>query len=613
MATFQPRLFDQILQNKIDFMRANSTVADFNIGGVVRTALEADSLEDDEQNFQMVLLKNSFALQSASGTDLDKRVADFGIIRLLPAVSTGYVQFKNGQAKTSNLIALTGGNTLLELENTDEFPVSGNITIGEGTANKEVIAYIANDTGTHILTLAVAAGTHSIGDIVTYTAGDPDKTIPAGAALLAPATSINSAVDIVTTSSGTIIDGYLYSELVPATSVRAGKQGNVGAGRIIQFSGSAPFPGAEVSNPTSFSSGRDLESDAALRDRARAAVQSLTKGTVLTLSSQVLGVEDTLTKQRVVSARLKEDFVNHEVVLYVDDGSGTAAIQNTHAVTSLSAGVGIGATILQVNDISDFPPSGYILLDPDTSDVELLAYESTSTGPNSIIIASGSSTTKTHLINADVFFVDVISESTESGERRFSTQLSPIVRGSQLIYVKTPTVNFDLKTENVDYEINIGTGDLTFVSPGFPTGLPATSVVVAHYSYYSGLIATVQKIVEGDPNDTINFPGLKAAGIKVIVESPTIKNILVHVSIVAAKGFKEEDLIDSVVDAIQTYINSLGVGEDVIVAELIQQIQSITTNGVEPVFDTVVIAPTSNVVVLEDELPHTDPSLITVT
>ena len=48
-------------------------------------------------------------------------------------------------------------------------------------------------------------------------------------------------------------------------------------------------------------------------------------------------------------------------------------------------------------------------------------------------------------------------------------------------------------------------------------GLRAGATVRATYAHYTGLIAEVQRVVSGDPDERLRYPGWKAAGTRVRV------------------------------------------------------------------------------------------------
>jgi hypothetical protein len=208
------------------------------------------------------------------------------------------------------------------------------------------------------------------------------------------------------------------------------------------------------------------------------------------------------------------------------------------------------------------------------------------------VITLVSPTTNTHTIFDEVVLVNVLTLSAESGTRFLDTQNYPIVRNSNRLWINQGG-GFQLKSGTTDYFLNRGTGEVEFYSL-----LTAGTQVVTSYKYYTGLIKSVQTVIDGDLNDPVNFPGVRAAGIVVLVETPIIRRITVRVSLTAESGFAESDLVPGVQEAIETYIGGLGIGGDVIVAEIIQR-----TMEVAGVYNVIVVTPSSDVVVLQNELP----------
>jgi uncharacterized phage protein gp47/JayE len=424
-----------------------------------------------------------------------------------------------------------------------------------------------------------------------------------------PASGTDAAIVFITVESGTLVNGNFYSTSINARSEIPGSTNNVGSATIIEFASSPPFDGAAVTNLQSFGGGRDLETDPDLRDRAQDAIQSLTRGTILALSQGVIGVADEVTGQRVTTANILESFVNNEVVVYVDDGTGFTPDTVTLATTTLALLVAGPVGTLTVTNAADFPAEGWVIVSPENSaQLELIEYSSVNYTTNVITLVG---TTQTlHDLLDEVVLVDLIEDSAESGANFFETANSPITRASHRIWVAPSNVGtgFVLQAETTDYELNRGTGQFELVG----SGLIAGSQVVATYAYYTGLIATAQTVIDGDPADSTTYPGIRAAGSRVVVETPVIRRITVALSITAASGFQETDLISSVQAAVEAYIDGLGIGEDIIISEIIERAMAIAG-----MFDVVVTLPTSNVTILENELPvsfdASGTSLVTVT
>jgi hypothetical protein len=193
-----------------------------------------------------------------------------------------------------------------------------------------------------------------------------------------------------------------------------------------------------------------------------------------------------------------------------------------------------------------------------------------------------------------VYAVETVTDAAEPAQQRFSLTRPPVVRGSDRIWVQTSPTSYDLLVRDTDYRINKGTGEFQLLDPG---GAPGGARIVASYGYYVNLIAEVQKVLEGDLNNPVAYPGVKAAGIFLSVEAPILRRITVFAAITASTGFSEEVLRPLVQGTIQDYISSLKIGEDVIRSKIID-----VAFNVPGVRDVTVTLPTGNIVVLENEL-----------
>ena len=595
--SFVPRSFETIRDDMINFVRSHTTLTDFEPGSVIRTIIEAAALEDDEQYFQIAQLLDAFSYRSATGEDLDERVKDFDIIRLQPATATGEIVIRDG-ALTTNQLAFDVASTAttVELDDTSDFPTSGfpyDIRIGEATTSVEDVACSANNTTTNVLTVTALTNSHSIGDRVSLKSGS-DKVIPSSLQVQRPAAGGLAAVRFITTEQGLLVNGNYESSSISAKAVVPGSGGNIGTGQITAFTSASPFTGALVTNNSPTVGGRDIETDADLRGRARDAIQGLSKGTVLALKDGVLGITDPVSGKRVATANVLETVANEEVIVYVDDGTGFVPDQNQLARSEVDNNTSQPSNTIPVVDGDDFPDSGYVILTPEVSArTELRAYTTVDRTVTPNTLGMPVATGQDHNAGEEVVLVDVLTLAAESGQNFFHTTQYPIVQGSFRLWLDEGT-GFTLQTLGTDYLLNRGTGDVEFTGSGVTTD----AVVVASYTHYTGLLFEVQRVINGDPDDEVFFPGIKAAGVIVNVDTPTIRRITVSMSIAVEAGFSEIDLAPLVVEAVENYISGLGIGDDVIVAEIIDRAM-----GVTGMFNVTVTEPSSDVVILEDELP----------
>lgn len=603
---FTPRTFEVILNDMIAYMQSRTSISDYNVGSVIRTILEAAALEDDEQYFQMVQLLDLFSFTTAAGEDLDRRLADFGLVRRSATSATARGKFvDNNLIRTRIAVDTLAASASITGLDTTRFPTAGypyTIRIGEGTPRLQNVQVTNNNTTTMVLTVSSLPFDVFIGDRIAFVTGgtltsptppsSQSRTINIGAQVQAPPTVIEPSKIYATTEPAFILRGNYESNEVVIKCTTSGTSGNVGSGRINQFVSSPPYVGAGFVNTTPGSGGLDRETDSEFRNRALQQLQSLSRGTPLALKSGAIGITDPVTQNRVTSSNIVEDFVNNEVFLYVDDGTGAIATTNILPADSLSVANIIGDTIVTVVDASDWPNTGYVLIETDgVNPAELVQY----TAKVGSTLALSAPLVNPHLLGSIINFVDLVASSAEITQRRFRLTNFPIVRNSDRIFLKAPAGLWTLLVRDVDYVINRGTGEFQLVDVG---GVAAGTQVVAHYTYYTNLIAQVQKVMEGDPDDPVQYPGIKAAGIFLSVEQPIIKRVTVVASITAADGFTESDLAPLVRRAIETYISSLRIGNDVIISKMIDF--AFTVNGLA---DIRIVTPTSNVVVLESELP----------
>lgn len=162
---------------------------------------------------------------------------------------------------------------------------------------------------------------------------------------------------------------------------------------------------------------------------------------------------------------------------------------------------------------------------------------------------------------------DTIIAVAAGGETQFFTTEKPIRDDGSFAL----SVNAVLLVRNTDYVLNSASGQIDLDETTYPTGLTVGDTVTAQYRYYTGLIQETQRTIDGDPQNPITRPGVRAAGILVFVKPPQTVLQSIDASISVLSGFDVLTVSVAVRAAIQEYVNSLDVGEDVIVAELIQR------------------------------------------
>lgn len=116
------------------------------------------------------------------------------------------------------------------------------------------------------------------------------------------------------------------------------------------------------------------------------------------------------------------------------------------------------------------------------------------------------------------------------------------------------------------------------------------------YSYWTGLLKLVHRTIYGDDTQLEAFPGVGAAGITFRILAPTIRQLQVTLKLTLATGVSIGSLQNEIKSAVSGYVNTLGVGDDVI----IEQIRSAVIQ-VPGVVDVQIDAPTANIAIADNE------------
>lgn len=147
MAIRQIYTASQIVSRMINRMTSVSSVTDYTPGSNIRTIFEAVSLFIEYLQFLVEEAYRSFYVDSATLSDLDARVNDFGMTRKQAKFATGVIKFQRNTAATSTFVIYNGiqvstqpdvfGNTISYELDRDVTFVSGSV---EATGNITCIA-----------------------------------------------------------------------------------------------------------------------------------------------------------------------------------------------------------------------------------------------------------------------------------------------------------------------------------------------------------------------------------------------------------------------------------------------------------------------------------------
>ena len=199
---------------------------------------------------------------------------------------------------------------------------------------------------------------------------------------------------------------------------------------------------------------------------------------------------------------------------------------------------------------------------------------SIATGQTFIILPRTAANVCTYLNNNinSTFSVKGIAEATNNGT---NVQLSSLTVGESGAVAVSDTDGNDI----IGFDIT------------------TTYYGVDAYQRYTGLLEKTQKTVDGVDTDFRTYSGYRAAGTQIEVTSPVIYSAEVSADISLDDGVTLSQISDEVENEISKYINNLGVGEDVIVSELINVIMD-----VYGVADVEITTPSANISISDNEI-----------
>lgn len=643
MAVFTPKTSEQILQDAINYLYVNTNVSDFNVGSVIRTILEAMAIEDSEQYFQMYNILNAFFLQSASGSALDDRAAEYDLSRKPATTSGGTVLFLDTNLQRSFLVDdVPVGATSLFVEDVSVFGSPATpflVQLGEG-GNVEQVSISAVVAATGQLTINPAAAAPFNQTTYAHTSAtvgidevdnrgslvclyDPtiaDRLIASGTTLRAEPTNITFQIECITTEVGIHPQGYFASTPVALRSTTVGVQSNIPPKRVNQIIGGLPYAGASVVNMATVSGGRNAESDFEFRTRIRQNVASLSAGTKTAILTNLLTTTDPTTQAIVSRASVVEDFEKSLVYTYIDDASSTgiANSEERFVEDTLSLAITPGDTTINLNYVGDFPSStksntSYVVVGPAGVNPFITQYGLLNILANTLDSVSPA-VSKAFDVGTTLSLCEAVSTSTVEKRKYYQLDRYPlgddllrlyIVNGSSL-GAGTPLVqlsNGAVPTGTEDFIVNEALGQIEFLEGKIPI---AGSGLYAIYENFTNLLKESQKVLDGDLSDVTNYPGVRSAGVKVLIRPS--KRTPVDVTINITIDDEQSDIGTATFLAKQvvvSYINNLGIGKDVILAQIIENVM-----GVPGVINTHIIQPQADVTINEDSAAYADSILV---
>jgi uncharacterized phage protein gp47/JayE len=146
------------------------------------------------------------------------------------------------------------------------------------------------------------------------------------------------------------------------------------------------------------------------------------------------------------------------------------------------------------------------------------------------------------------------------------------------------------------YWLNPGTGLVYFNPP-----IAAGETVTGSYSVFGGLVQRAQRVLEGDPAQPIDFPGVIAAGTVCRVLSPNIIPLTINMTLRYDSNANIGTVTTAVENALLEFINGLVIGQGVARNDIIRTIMN-----VDGIADVDLQLPATNVNIQQDELIRID-------
>jgi len=126
-----------------------------------------------------------------------------------------------------------------------------------------------------------------------------------------------------------------------------------------------------------------------------------------------------------------------------------------------------------------------------------------------------------------------------------------------------------------------------------------TVIGIDGYTYYTGLLQKVQRIVDGYEPDAADFPGQRAVGSAIETLPPLPFQVNLALTVITNAGVNLGDVSNNIKSAIIDYVEGLAVGAPIIMSQIIADIQPI--KGVASVVFTNPVPSTQSIVLSSNE------------
>ncbi len=214
----------------------------------------------------------------------------------------------------------------------------------------------------------------------------------------------------------------------------------------------------------------------------------------------------------------------------------------------------------------------------------------------------------TDAVNLSAFASGVDTETDDERKNRFNAFVSALNRGT-LDAIRYGLTLANLKDTSGNIIERVASSSIIepwLTDPGATVSLVNCYIHNGVGSTSANLVARAEEVVFGYTDENgVRVPGWKAAGTKLEVFAATETTVDVDGVLTAADGYDKPTLVIAANQVIYTQIIKLGIGEDLIMSEMVRRVKEI-----DGVFDIVFSTPDDNVAA--DNLTKLMPGVILI-
>jgi hypothetical protein len=95
------------------------------------------------------------------------------------------------------------------------------------------------------------------------------------------------------------------------------------------------------------------------------------------------------------------------------------------------------------------------------------------------------------------------------------------------------------------------------------------------YRYDTGLLGETNRVIYGDPRDSITYPGVAAAGAEIFTDCPLIRRIILGINVRINTGIPFAQITEQIRSSVSALINSNPLGQSIAISKIIATVDAI--------------------------------------